>query len=352
MDTSYLNQILNRFNINEDLIDFKPITAGYINDTLLVLKSEIPVYILQRVNHNVFKNVSQLLQNIDRALLKLQASDYRTIKLLKADNGESYCKHEDSYWRLMTFINDSTTHNTTTKPKIAYEAGRIIGRFHNLLQFESPETFVETILNFNNLPFRTTEFNEALIRTSEDRRQIAKNEIEFATRSLSKFTPFYNSGLPLRVCHNDTKLNNILFNASNEAMCLIDLDTIMAGYFHYDFGDAVRTIVNTANEDEQDLSKITFSKPLFEAFIEGLDSNASFLSNEEIKLLPIAAALMPFMHGLRALTDFLNGNIYYKVAYENQNLDRCISLFHFTKLAFQNEEYMSEFIGSKLKKLN
>jgi len=352
MDTQHLVQILSRFNINTEEVTFKPITAGYINDTFLVLKSETPAYILQRVNHNVFKNVAQLLQNIDQALLKLQASDYSTIKLLKADNGASFCKHEDSYWRLMTFINDSTTHNTTTNPKIAFEAGRIIGRFHNLLQFESPEAFVETIPNFNNLPFRATEYSDAISTASEDRKKQAENEIEFVTQSLSKFIAFYKTKLPLRVCHNDTKLNNILFSKTNDALCLIDLDTIMAGYFHYDFGDAVRTIVNTANEDEKDLSKITFSQPLFEAFIEGLNSNTSFLTHEEIELLPIAAALMPFIHGLRALTDFLNGNIYYKVAYENQNLDRCISLFHFTKLVLKQEEYMSTIINSKLKKLN
>jgi len=352
MNTQHLPQILERFNINTQDVAFKPITAGYINDTFLVLKSDTPVYILQRINHNVFKNVSQLLKNIDQALLKLQADDYSTIKLLKADNGESYCNHENSYWRLMTFINDSTTHNTTTDPKIAYEAGRIIGRFHNLLQFESPEAFVETIPDFNNLPFRITEFNTAFKSTSEDRKKQAKDDIEFVTQSLSKLTAFYNSELPLRVCHNDTKLNNILFSKSNEALCLIDLDTIMSGYFHYDFGDAVRTIVNTANEDEQDLSKITFNKPLFEAFVNGLDSNDSFLNNEEIKLLPIAAALMPFMHGLRALTDFLNGNIYYKVTYENQNLDRCKSLFHFTKLVLNHETYMEDIIDKTLKKRN
>ena len=126
----------------------------------------------------------------------------------------------------------------------------------------------------------------------------------------------------------------------------------MKGYFHYDFGDAIRTIVNTANEDEKELSKITFNEGLFKAFIDGLSSNASFLTNEEIELLPISASLMPFMHGLRALTDYLNGNIYYKVAYENQNLDRCISLFHFTKLALQHEAYMGSVINTKLKKQN
>ena len=350
MKIQLLKHVLNRFNVDTQEVTFQPITTGYINDTFLVLMSQKPLYILQSINHKVFKNIEQLMQNIEMALDKLQSNDYSSIMLLKTHNGKSFYKHNNKYWRLMTFIEGSITYNTTSNPKIAFEAGLIIGRFHSLLQHETAQDFTESIPNFNNLPFRKKEFNNALIKTSETKKESAKNEIDFVIKILPKFDVFYKAQLPLRVCHNDTKLNNILFNKTNEALCLIDLDTIMKGYFHYDFGDAVRTIVNTANEDEKELSKITFNNPLFEAFINGLSTNKSFWSSIEIELLPLSVALMPFIHGLRALTDYLRGNIYYKVAYKNQNLDRCKSLFHFTKLALQHHDYMKEIIGVKLNK--
>ncbi len=348
MDTDVLKQIINGFGIHFRDVTFKPVNQGYLNDTFLVLRDEKPLYILQRINHKVFKNVALLMLNIEMALDKLQADDYSAITLLKAKDNRSFLKQKGNYWRLMTFIDGSATFNTTTNPKTAFEAGRIIGRFHVLLQDEDHANFSETIPNFNELPFRITEFHQALDSTSILRKETAGKGIIFAKETLQKFDDFYQAKLPFRICHNDTKLNNILFNKQDEALCLIDLDTIMKGYFHYDFGDAIRTIVNTANEDEIDLSKIEFNKPLFEAFIDGLTRNASFLSNKEIEYLPLATALVPFMHGLRALTDYLNGNIYYKVDYEEQNLNRSISIFHFTKLALSNQNYIKDAINSRL----
>ncbi len=352
MDIQHLKLILNHFKIDIQDVTFQSITTGYINDTFLVLQSEKPLYILQRINSTVFKHVESLMLNIELALDKLKSNNYISIMLIKTVAGKSFYKHNDDYWRLMTFIEGSTTYNTTTNLKIAFEAGRIIREFHNLLQEESPDAFTDIIPNFNNLPFRITEFEKAIKNTSDARNKIAKNDIDFAIKIHPTFDAFYKEELPSRICHNDTKLNNILFSKANEALCLIDLDTIMKGYFHYDFGDAVRTIVNTANEDEIEFSKITFNKTLFEAFVDGLSKNASFLTKIEIELLPIATAFMSFMHGLRALTDYLNGNIYYKVTYKNQNLNRCKSLFHFTKLALQHQDYMKEIIGVKLKKHN
>jgi Ser/Thr protein kinase RdoA (MazF antagonist) len=169
------------------------------------------------------------------------------------------------------------------------------------------------------------------------------------TNILQIFDDFYKANLPERISHNDTKLNNILFNKDNKGLCLIDLDTIMKGCFHYDFGDAVRTIVSETNEDEKDLNKIKFNITLFESFIDGMNSYGTFLSLKEIEYLPIACALMPFMHGLRALTDYLNSNVFYKVSYENQNLDRCKSLFQFSRLALKNQELIKTIIQEKIK---
>jgi thiamine kinase-like enzyme len=348
MNTQLLNAIVTNFGVDTSKITYKTITQGYINDTFLVKLDDQPKFILQRINSNVFKNVSGLHTNIEYALKKLKSEDYQEISLLKTTDNKSYCINNGSFWRIQSFIKDSIAHNITSNQTVAFETGRIIGRFHKLLSDENVSNYVKTVKDLNYLPFRITEFNEALKTTSEDLKDFAILEIEFAKKNMQSFDAFYNADLPERVCHNDTKLNNILFNKENKALCLIDLDTIMGGYFHYDFGDAVRTIVSEANEDEKDLSKIGFNLGLFEKFIEGLNSNGSFLTETETEFLPISCALLPFMHGLRALTDYLNGNIHYKVSYVEQNLDRSKSLFKVAQLALENEGKIKTIINNKL----
>ncbi len=345
----YLNTILECFSTQGKTFQFTPINNGFINDTYLVLDHNGPKYILQRVNQDVFKDIDGLMSNIHFALQGLQSDDYCSIQLIPTLFGKQYHNSVEGYWRLMSFINDSTTYNTTTNQKIAFEAGRIIGRFHQLLQNADSTDYIDTIPDFHNLTLRKKQFKTALSTADEPKMKIAEKTIEFAERILVKLEALDNAELSIRICHNDTKLNNILFSKElDEALCLIDLDTLMKGYFYYDFGDAVRTIVNTAPEDEQELHKITFEKDLFNAFVDGLASNGPFLSKEEINTLPLGAVFMPFIHGLRALTDYLNNNIYYKVAYENQNLDRCLSLFDFTQKALDQVEYMQKVIDEKL----
>ena len=199
------------------------------------------------------------------------------------------------------------------------------------------------------MELREAQFDAALETTDDQRKRTASSAIAFARNTLEILKTIDFDALPVRICHNDTKLNNILFsNYSGKALCLIDLDTLMKGHFLYDFGDAVRTIVNTAPEDEQDHTKITFEKSLFKAFVGGLADNQIALSPIETETLAWGAVLMPFLHGIRALTDFLNGNIYYKVSYENQNLDRCLSLFAFTRKAYDKMDFISKTINEKL----
>jgi len=344
-----LNTILKEFKLAPKEYSFQTLTAGYINDTFLVLRQDEPLFILQRVNHSVFENIEGLMMNISRALKCLRANDYAQIKLIRTLAGKAYLSGTSGYWRVMTYITHSTTHDTATEPEIAFEAGRIIGKFHELLLKEPVAQYTDTIPKFHDLEIRKMQFLAALARVSDEKKQIASHAISFAQDMFVKLAAMKSGELPQRVCHNDTKLNNILFSKKTQkALCLIDLDTLMKGYFHYDFGDAVRTIVNTAPEDEQDHQKITFEKYLFEAFVDGLSSNGSFLTKEEIQALSYGVLLMPFLHGIRALTDYLNGDIYYKVAYENQNLDRCLSLFDFTKKALSNTEYMQSILSQKL----
>ncbi|MCM4156694.1 aminoglycoside phosphotransferase family protein [Gramella sp. AN32] len=345
-----LNRIIAHFNISEKAYDFSLLNNGLINDTYLVTSALNPQYILQRVNHEVFKDVPGLMHNIKLVLPNLADSDYAQIHFITSNSGKNYLGLDHEYWRLMTYIEDSITYNKTTSEKLSKEAGRIIGKFHSLLKNEEISTYVETIPKFHDLQKRKLEFEQALKNTDQERLMIAKNAITLAYQFLEELYELETFNLPQRICHNDTKLNNILFSTENDrALCLIDLDTVMSGYFFYDFGDAVRTIANTAAEDEQDHHKITFENNLFEAFIEGLKIHSSFLTPEEKKSLALGAVFMPFLHGLRALTDYLNKNIYYKVTHEKQNLDRCLSLFDFAHKALQKKEYMQSVIQAKLK---
>ncbi len=348
MDAQLLNFIVHQFGIDTEKISYKTISQGYINDTFLISLNNSPNYILQRINSSVFKDIYGLHNNIVKALRKLNADDYQSITLLQTKTNASFYVFENSFWRILSFIEDSNAYNFTLNKTIAFEAGRIIARFHTLLKDEVVQNYIETVPNLNYLPFRIKEFKEALSTSSKKVKLNASNEIKFVNQHITNFDDFYSTELPVRICHNDAKLNNILFNKVNKGLCLIDLDTIMKGYFHYDFGDAVRTIVSETNEDEKNLTKIKFNTTLFKKFIEGINSNDPFLSQQEIEYLPIACALMPFMHGLRALTDFLNDNIYYKVTYENQNLDRCKSLFQFTRLALKNQDSIISIIQEKL----
>lgn len=342
--------ILHNFSIEKINYLLEPINQGFINDTFLVFDETRPLYILQRINNTVFPDVNGLMNNLGKALDYLKASDYRRITLVKTLSGAFYFENSDgNCWRLMTYIDRSTAYDTTTNPEIAFEAGRIIGKFHQLLQNADVDDFVDTIPRFHDLQLRENQFNSALEKCSKSLIKKAQSAIAFAKVTLVQLKEWDQNNIPIRLCHNDTKLNNILFEKdTNKALCLIDLDTFMRGYFHYDFGDAIRTIVNTAPEDEKEHSKITFDKALFEAFVNGLSTNSEFLTEQEKKLLPFGAMLLPFLHGIRALTDYLNGNIYYRVSYEDQNLDRCLSLFDFTQKALDNANYMHSVIAQKL----
>lgn len=338
-----LNEILQHFQLEQKEYSFSGLTSGFINDTYLVSESNVPKYILQRINHGVFTNVEGLMGNVGNALKLLKASDYTQIKLVKSKLGKTYFSDANGFWRMMTYIDGSTTYDTTTSTEIASEAGRVIGKFHVLITQADLNKYADTIPKFHNLELRKMQFLAAFAKASGTKLEIADKAITFARKTLVRLEKMENKQLPFRICHNDTKLNNILFSKETQkSLCLIDLDTIMKGHFHYDFGDAIRTIVNTAAEDEQNHSKITFEKNLFEAFVSGLAQNDSLLTKEEIEALPYGAILLPFLHGIRALTDYLNDNIYYKVAYENQNLDRCLSLFDFTQKALNELDYMKK----------
>jgi Ser/Thr protein kinase RdoA (MazF antagonist) len=344
-----LDQILKHFDIKPQKYHYEPLTNGMINDTYLVSNADRPLFILQKINTAVFTEVDSLIHNIDLVLPNLASSDYEKVVLEKTKSGTSFYKDDNgNIWRLMTYVNNSRVYNTTTDPEVAFEAGRIIGLFHKLLANSDPSLLQETLVDFHNIAFRYSQFLEATKNSKPENIEKAKEPIAFVEKHISMLLELQMVKLPLRVCHNDTKLNNILFSKDNKSLCLIDLDTIMPGYFLYDFGDAVRTIVNRAPEDEVNLNLINFDQKIFGSFIKGIAANGKILTKTEIDHLSLGAILLPFLHGIRALTDFLENNRYYKVKYENQNLDRCNSLFEFSKLALENKDFMDASIKKYL----
>ena len=208
------DEILSNFAVPTTSYDFQPINNGLINDTYLVLSNSKAVYILQRINHNVFKNIEGVMQNIDAALRLLQSDTYSHIALVKTKTDKTY-HTENGYWRLMSFIDESTTYNTTTNTKIAFEAGKILGEFHKLLGAAELETYVDTIPQFHDLSLRKDQFEKALEGATKARLSYAKEAIQFAQDLLPRLIEFSSKSLPVRVCHNDTKLNNILFSNLN-----------------------------------------------------------------------------------------------------------------------------------------
>ena len=344
-----LELLLKEFQIPKKEYSFETISNGLINDTYLVKDEGEPTYIFQRININVFTNYKALIHNLDLVLPLLKSDTYSEVVLCKTkDNKSFYQSEKNEVWRLMTFIKKSVVYNTTENPKIAFEAGRIVAEFHRLTENFDANKLEDTLPGFHDISLRYDQFKNALKNADTDKIEMANKAITFVKENIKFLLDIDHSKLPSRVCHNDTKLNNILFSKQDKALCLIDLDTIMKGVFIYDFGDAIRTIVNAAPEDEKDLNKINFNLELFGSFIEGLASEKDLFQEEEKIMMPRGAVLMPFLHGIRALTDYLENNRYYKVAYETQNLDRCFSLFQFAQLALDNQKHMTRIISDKL----
>ena len=338
------SEILQSFSLPPAEYKVHEIKQGLINDTFLVRQGSQIRYVLQRINTAVFGDAQALMGNIQKALPMLRASDYQQILLIKTRRGHHYLDAEaQGCWRLMTFIPGSITYNTTNNPQTAFEAGRVLGRFHGLLREADPADFTTVIPGFHSLPLRYTQYKKALESGRPERRAMAAHAINMVNSLMGDPPSLPTEKMTSRLCHNDTKLNNILFSAADgKALCLIDLDTLMEGCFPYDFGDAVRTIVNTAPEDERILSRITFSRPLFNQFIKGLAEEEGLLTREEIQYLPQGAVYMPLLHGIRALTDYLNDDKYYQTTYEGQNLDRSISLFAFAQKARAELDFIGE----------
>ena len=330
-----IENALSHFQIKGEVKAFEHYGSGHINDTFLV-KAERD-YILQRMNTNIFKNAKELMENVslvcafmEKEILKAGGDPEREgLRLVPTKEGKAYYEdEEDNFFRVYLFVERTKSYNLVEKPEHFYESARAFGHFQNLLASFPAERLHETIPDFHNSVNRFARFKEVLKKDAFNRRKDCEEEVQFFLeheKDLSYAMELLaKKELPLRVSHNDTKLNNVLFDAETEkALCIIDLDTVMPGLSIFDFGDAIRFGANTAEEDEKDLSKVSLSLPLFSTYVKGfLEGAGGKLTKKEIESLPEGAKIMTLECGMRFLTDYLEGDVYFHTARPGHNLDR------------------------------
>jgi aminoglycoside phosphotransferase (APT) family kinase protein len=346
-----------QFQISGEFLGAAPYGSGHINDTYCVTfhRSGTPVrYILQRINHNIFRNPAGIMENIRRVTTHLASKmaderdrNRRVLTLVPTRDGQSCHVDDDgNYWRMFLFINNARTYDAVESTEQAFQTGKAFGRFQKLLiDLPAPPLHVTTP-DFHHTPKRFNALEQAIASDVANRAIHAVPEIEFALAHKSITSVLIDANLPERVTHNDTKLNNVMLDdATGEGICVIDLDTVMPGLALYDFGDMVRTTTSPAREDERDLSKITMELPMFEALFQGyLTSAGEFITKAEKEYLAFSGKLITFEMGIRFLTDYLAGDTYYKVHREGHNLDRCRTQFKLVESIEQQEETMHRLV--------
>ena len=364
---SKIQNIAKNFAIEGDIESAKPFGSGHINDTIFIKNAETnsPDYLLQRINHHIFRDVEGVVVNIARVSahldhklngeFKTENGVERVLTLIPTLKGSLFFKDEDgNFWRMYHFIEDSVSYDLVSSAKQAYEGGEAFGRFQRMLADMDATLLTETLPNFHNIKFRLNNFYQALADDVKGRVKEIPEEIELIKSYEEFMCSLYEMGqagkLPTRITHNDTKFNNILFDKNDRVICIIDLDTVMPGYVAYDFGDAIRSLVNTAEEDEADISKINVNMSLFKAYTEGyLKEAGNFLTPEEVESLYLAVFLFPYMQGIRFLTDYLQGDTYYKTAYPTHNLVRTRSQFQLFKKLWSYKSEIKSIIEAEQK---
>ena len=340
MDQTAIREIANKFCIRGEYQDFKQNTAGLINKTFIVRSKEgdkVYHYVLQTVNTAGFTHPKELIRNISsvtdflREKIKQSGGDAsrETLCLIPTHDGALYYIDPDGkFWRMYNYIEGARTYDLVENDEMFYRCGKGFGHFQRLLADYPADTLYPTIPRFHDTPNRLCDFKRAIEENRAGRAaQVAREIAGYLAHAdfCDCVTKYIENGeVPVRVTHNDTKLNNIMIDChSGEAICVIDLDTVMPGSALYDFGDAIRYGANNAVEDEKDLSKVYLRKDLFRAFTKGfLEEASSSLTERELALIPESAVLMTLECGMRFLGDYLNGDVYFGIRYPEHNLDR------------------------------
>ena len=348
--------ILRQFCLDAEPASCTPYGCGHINRTYLVATAGGRCYILQKINHHTFRDVAGLMENIELVTehLRRKSPDPRSVlTLIRTKDGKSYLEADDGYWRVFRFVEDSICLQQPESDADFYESAVGFGTFQQLLSDFPAEKLHETIPNFHNTPDRYRAFHETLTRDPMHRAAQVQPEIEFALARQAEMATLQNAldagELPLRVTHNDTKLNNVLFDAkTRRALCIIDLDTVMPGSALYDYGDSIRFGAATAAEDEQELDKMEMSLERFRVFTRGYVRACPGLTQKELELLPLGAKVMTMECGVRFLTDHIDGDNYFSIHREGQNLDRARTQFKLVADMERKWDKMKEIVNEEV----
>ena len=354
--------IVKHFETQGTVCDIHPLGTGLINDTYKVETREpdAPDYVLQRINHAIFQDVDLLQGNIEAVTRHIrrkleekdeQDIDRKVLHFIPAEGGKTYWHDGKDYWRMMVFIPRAKTYDTVDA-RFSYYAGSAFGNFQAMLA-DLPDHLGETIPHFHNMEFRLAQLRQAVEadvcgRVHEVAGLLA--ELERRADKMCKAERLHREGLlPKRVCHCDTKVNNMMFDEDGTVLCVIDLDTVMPSYVFCDYGDFMRTAANTGKEDDTDLERVSFNMEIFRAFTRGyLESARGFLLPVETDNLPYAAELFAYMQCVRFLADYIGGDTYYKTAYAEHNLVRAKAQFKLLQSMEEHEAEMRAFIASCL----
>jgi len=357
-----LKEIFDQFAADGTYLNGEPYGSGHIHDTFRIetAEKEKDNYILQRLNDKIFKNIPELQHNIERVTIHLRkklssvpGSDIKRecLQLIPAKNGNSWITDKNgSYWRMYIFISNHRSYNIVDTPIKAFEGGKAIGRFQAMLADLPGEPLFNTIPFFHDIEKRLETFSRILKEDPAGRAAKITAETDFVLKRAEEMKIILKLGregkIPVRITHNDTKFNNILLDENDKALCVIDLDTVMPGYVHYDFGDAIRTAANIAAEDEKELSRVKMDISLFEAYASGyLSETKETLNPVEIDYLAFAPRLITFTIALRFLTDYIDGDNYFKIHHEHHNLQRARAQFRLVESMEEQYAGMKEIIA-------
>lgn len=356
-----LQFVFDNFVTNATYQNAEPHGSGHINDTFLISTTESNKhdYIVQRINHEIFKDVPGLMENITRVTVHLHQKlaelpdaipDRESLTVIPSTTGLPYYLDPDgNYWRMYIYLDHTKYYNVVPNAELAKEGGKAFGRFQRLLADIPGGPLNETIPRFHDIDFRLDQLAEVLEKDPKARAAHVALEIEFIEQrfeEMRELRKLQRSGeIPTRVTHNDTKFNNVLLDENDKGLCVIDLDTVMPGLVHYDFGDCLRTAANTAEEDEPNLDKVSFDIKLFKGFTQGfLAEVRDTLNATEIKCLVLGAKLMPFIIGLRFLTDYIDGDNYFKTHRKGHNLDRARVQFRLVESIEEQELALQQIV--------
>ena len=361
MEQKDLKHIVAQFAIEGNVAEVKPLGNGLINTTYkVVTEGSAPDYVLQHINTAIFPDVEMLMGNIvavtGHIRKKYEAESVadinrRVLSFVPANDGKYYYEHDGKFWRVMVFIPD-TVSQTAVTPETSRIVGETFGNFQAMLA-DIPVQLGETIKDFHNMEFRLQQLREAVAENKAGRLaevQWLVDELEKRAEEMCKGERLHREGvLPKRICHCDTKVDNILFDKDGNVLCVIDLDTVMPNFIFSDFGDFLRSAANTGAEDDKDLDNVNFNMDIFRAFAEGYVKSAKcFLTPVEIENLPYAACLFPYMQTVRFLADYINGDTYYKTQYAEHNLVRSKAQFKLLQSAEAALPAMKAFIAEQL----